>query len=106
MKNIGSVRSQLFMAREIITQLDAAQEHRLLDDGELEMRKRLKMISLGLASLARTIARQRSRIRHLEEGDANTRFFHLQADGVWFSADGAKSEVIYSYFNEILGTPF
>jgi hypothetical protein len=27
-------------------------------------------------------------------------------DGVWFSADQAKSEVIYDYFNGILGTPF
>jgi hypothetical protein len=27
-------------------------------------------------------------------------------DGVWFSTDQAKSEVIYDYFNDILGTPF
>jgi hypothetical protein len=27
-------------------------------------------------------------------------------DGVWFSADAAKSEVIYEYFNGILGAPF
>ena len=119
-KNIGSVRSQLFMARELIAQFDTAQEHRLLSDDEQTLRKQLKLISLGLASLARTIARQRSRLRFLEEGDANTKFFHLQAchrnrknhipsishNGVWFSSDEAKSEVIYGYFNGILGTPF
>lgn len=39
----------------------------------------LKCRCLGLASMARTIACHRSRIRYLEEGDANTKFFHLQA---------------------------
>jgi predicted deacylase len=34
---------------------------------------------LGLASLERTIARLRSRILYLQEGDANTYFFHQQA---------------------------
>jgi hypothetical protein len=60
MRNVGSVRAQLFMAREFIAQLDAAQEVRSLSNEELSMRKDLKMRSLGLASLARTIARQRS----------------------------------------------
>lgn len=120
MRNVGSVRLQLFMAREIIAQLDAAQDTRLLTDEELSLRKELKMHTLGLASLARTIARQRSRIRFLEEGDTNTMFFHLQAchrnrknqipsilhEGVWFSADEAKSDLIYEYYNAILGKPF
>jgi hypothetical protein len=73
-----------------------------------------------LASLARTIARHRSRIRYLEEGDANTKFFHLQAchrsrknhihsilhEGHWFTADEAKEGVIFNYYKGILGTPF
>jgi hypothetical protein len=56
-------------------------------------------------------------LRFLEEGDANTKFFHLQAchrnrknhipsilhEGSWFSANEAKSELIYSYYNGILG---
>jgi len=32
-----------------------------------------------LASLERTIARLRSRVLYLKEGDANTSFFHQQA---------------------------
>jgi hypothetical protein len=77
-KNIGSVRSQLFMARELIAQLDVAQETRTLTDQEILLRAELKKQSLRLASLSRTIAHNRSRVRFLEEGDANTKFFHLQ----------------------------
>ena len=36
---------------------------------------------LGLSSLDRTIARQRARVKQLQEGDANTAYFHLIARG-------------------------
>jgi hypothetical protein len=68
MRNIGSVRLQLFMGRELIAQFDATQESRELSEDERSLRSDLKRQSLGLASLARTIARHRSRIRFLEEG--------------------------------------
>ena len=120
MKCIGSVRSQLFMARELIAHFDKEQETRVLTQDECAMHSQFKLMSLGLASLARTIARQRARLRFLREGDANTRFFHLQAchrsrkniipailhDGAWVSAEQAKSNVIFDYFNSILGAPF
>lgn len=78
---IGGVKEQLLMARELIHCLDLAQEERQLSEPERELRKRMKLRCLGLASLERTIARQRSRIRHLADGDANTRYFHLIARG-------------------------
>jgi len=78
-KHIGSVRLQLAIAKEIVYIFDLAQEHRLLSAAEHELRLRAKLCSLGLASLQRTILRQRARITFLAEGDANTKFFHLQA---------------------------
>ena len=76
---MGSIRLQLAVARELIFRFDEEQERRNLHDWELNMYRSLKAKTLGLASLARTITRQRSRILFLREGDANTKFYHLQA---------------------------
>lgn len=76
---IGNVRLQLGIAMEVISRLDVAAESRVLSDQEHSLRKVLKRKLLGLSSLERTIARQRSRLLHLREGDANTEFFHKQA---------------------------
>jgi hypothetical protein len=40
--------------------------------------EKVKMHCLSFSSLERTIARLRSRVLYLREGDANTSFFHLQ----------------------------
>lgn len=58
----GSIQLQLFMAREIIAQLDTTQDYRQLSDEECDLRRELKPKSLGLASLARTIAQRQCRI--------------------------------------------
>jgi hypothetical protein len=76
---IGSIRLQLAVAHEVIFRFDGEQEKRVLHDWELTMYNALKLRVLGLASLLRSISRQRARIQFLEEGDANTKFYHLQA---------------------------
>ena len=78
-KHVGSVRLQLVIAKELVLRFDVAQENRILAPHELCLRRKTTASCLGLASLLRTITRQRSRILNIAEGDANTRFFHLQA---------------------------
>lgn len=120
MRRIGSVKLQLAVARETVLKLDQAMERRQLSMFEADLRRRLKFRCLGLASLCRTIARQRSRILFLAEGDANTRFFHLQAchrsrknfiQSVWVEGseivqDEHMADAFFDFYNGILGTDF
>lgn len=78
-KCIGSINLQILIARELILHLDQVQERRALTSEEVVLRKEIKLKCLGLASLQRTIARMRSRITWLKEGDACTKFFQLHA---------------------------
>jgi hypothetical protein len=68
------------MCREVITQLETAQEGRESSKGEVGMIKRLKHKILGLAAIEKSIARQKSKITWLRKGDANTKFFQLMAN--------------------------
>jgi hypothetical protein len=80
-RKVGNVKLQIAIANSVIFRFDVAQERRLLSPGERWLRRMLKHAVLGLASLERTIARQRSRLRWLKEGDANTKLFHAVANG-------------------------
>jgi hypothetical protein len=62
------------MANELILHLDAAQEGRPLSPNDLGLRRGLKHRALGLASLERTIARQRARVARLRAGDTNAQY--------------------------------
>ena len=73
------MKLQIAIALEVIKQLDTAMVGRVLSDAERELSMCLKKKLLGLSSLERTIARQRSWILQLHEGDDNTRLFHQHA---------------------------
>jgi hypothetical protein len=67
-KRVGNIKLKLAMANTLILRFDVAQESRALSQAEGWLRRMLKHVVLGMASLERTIARQRSRIRWLQEG--------------------------------------
>jgi hypothetical protein len=116
-KFISSVRFQLGVAKEIIYQLDRAQESRDLSSDEQVLRRELKFKCLDLNSLTRTIALQRSRLTFPKEGDANTKFFHLQAchrgrksliyrlhhQGLTVVHESEKAKLVFDHFDAILG---
>jgi hypothetical protein len=116
-KFIGSVKMQILMATELILRFDVAMESRALSPEERALRRLLKKKLMGLASLERTIARQRSRILWLQEGDACTRFFHLHAshrrrknfighlmvNEVRITEHADKAEAVDSFFDDLLG---
>jgi hypothetical protein len=58
------------MANTLILHFDVTHESRTLMPAEAWLRRTLKQSVLGLASLERMIARQRSRLRWLQQGDA------------------------------------
>uniref|UniRef100_A0A453BNW0 Endonuclease/exonuclease/phosphatase domain-containing protein n=1 Tax=Aegilops tauschii subsp. strangulata TaxID=200361 RepID=A0A453BNW0_AEGTS len=113
----GSIKQQLLIATEVILRLDVAMESRTLSDAELELRRTLKQKLLGLASLQRSIARQRSRVLWLKDGDACTEFFHnhashrrrknfiskLKVDDVITSEHDEMAEAVDSFFANLLG---
>lgn len=76
---VGNIRDQILMANEVILRLETAQEDRRLCTVELALLRQLKKRLLGLASLERTIARQRARVQGLRDGDATAQFFRIHA---------------------------
>ena len=117
-KKVGNVNSQLHQARELLHQLDIAQDLRTLSDLEAWLRRRLKQHCLTLASLQRTIARVRSSISWIQKGDANTAFFHsharfrkrknfiakLQVDGNMVFSREEKEQAVWDFYNGLLRT--
>jgi hypothetical protein len=80
-RKVGNVKLQIATANNLILRFDAVQYRRQLTDQERWLRHTLKHLVLGLASLERAIARQRSRVRRLKEGDANSKLFQAVANG-------------------------
>jgi hypothetical protein len=67
---VGDLKLQLEMARELLHRLEMAHDSRTLSPSEDWLRRTLKKHILVLSSLSRSIARLRSRINWLKEGDA------------------------------------
>ena len=117
-KKIGHINSQLVLAREILHQLEIAQDARVLAAGEIWLKNNLKKHCLALASLKRTIARLRSRINWLKDGDANTKLFQqharhrkrknfigkLVSEDQIYTNHADKASIIDDFYNSLLGT--
>jgi hypothetical protein len=118
-KQIDHMKSQFGIAKEILHKLEIAQDARLLSNEEEWLRREAKRCCMFLASLERTMACLRSRIRFLKDGDANTSLFHrhvgfikakkimpklIKEDQI-FTKHEDKQEIMDSY-QELLGHPF
>jgi hypothetical protein len=78
-EKVGETRLQLAIVKEVLLQLEAAQETRRLTSQETELRRRLKARNTGLAAIEKSRIRQRSRLVYIRYGDTNTKFFHIRA---------------------------
>ncbi|WVZ94534.1 hypothetical protein U9M48_040415, partial [Paspalum notatum var. saurae] len=95
-KFVGSVRLQLALAREIVLQFDIAQESRTLSANELALKRQLKLKCLGLASLSRSIARQRSRRNFIQE---------IRVQDSEIVLEDAKAADFFQFFQNMFGEP-
>jgi hypothetical protein len=64
----------------VISLLELAQESRVLSSDELEVISLLKKRLLGLATIERSMARQRSRLTWIKKGDVNMKYFQIMAN--------------------------
>lgn len=78
-RRVGNVKKKLHYAKELLHQLEIAQDSRPLSPYEVWLHCQLKWHALGLASLERTIAQLRSQLSWLKEGDVNTAYFQRHA---------------------------
>jgi hypothetical protein len=106
------------IADEMIFSLDVAQEDRVLTEQEMQLCTLLKSKLLGFAAIDRIKWRQCSRITWIREGDANTKLFHLRANGRrrknhiplligpsdMVSKHDEKEEILLQHFKKLMGT--
>jgi hypothetical protein len=71
----------LSIAKEMIWLLDQAQERRSLSNHEVEFRKRIKDIYLGLLEIEKIKAQQRAQLTNIKFGDVISKLFFLRANG-------------------------
>jgi regulator of replication initiation timing len=78
---VGTLSQQIALAKEVIGQLDVAEESRALSTEERHLRRRLRSSYLGLLSLQKIKLRQRARLTWIKTADANNKLFHIRANG-------------------------
>jgi hypothetical protein len=108
----------LAIYKEVIKQLENAQEFRQLSLTEQSLMKQLKERILGLLAIQRCQARQQSWPTWLRLGDANTKYFQLMAnqrkkknhihsiehEGGVALTQATKQQVVVDHFHKHLGT--
>jgi hypothetical protein len=86
---------------------------------EESLHKEMKLKSLGIASLQRSIARQESRILWLSIGVTPMKLFHIHANARWsrkfirsikhegqvIMSEERKAETFLNFFDDLLGSP-
>jgi hypothetical protein len=116
---LSDARQKLLMAQEIILRLDEAQDIRQLSSAEFNLRSKLKKRITGWLAVEKARKKQCARINNIREGDANTRFFHLRAngrrrknfvqhlrhDGGWFFNHEDKQRLIQDHFTNVMNAP-
>jgi hypothetical protein len=107
------------MAKEVILCLDEAQDFRPLSNAEFTLRSKLKNCILGWLVIEKARKKQSARISHIREGDANTRFFHLRANGRrrknfiqrlregrgWLVNHAHKQQLVQEHFERVMSEP-
>jgi regulator of replication initiation timing len=116
-ERVGILQQQIILAKEVILQLDVAEENKTLSLEERQLRRRLKANYLGLLSLQKVKVHQRARLTWIKTADANTKLFHIRVngrrrklliqslhtnDGIAITQDDKEKE-LHSYFHGHLG---
>jgi hypothetical protein len=115
---VGNIKLLTAVAEQVILGLDFAQENRELTIAEIALRKFLKLKIVGLAAISRSRIRQRSRVTWVGAADANTKLFHLRANGrrrknyvpliitddAHLTTEEDKHGELFRHFKESLGT--
>lgn len=117
-QRVEDLKSQVQLAERIVLHLEQIQDQRQLTEAELALRRLAKNRILALAVLRRIKIRQRSRLTTIRVGDANTRLFHLRANGrrrknhipalnhlgATHTAHEQKAAVLHQHYTSLLGT--
>jgi hypothetical protein len=107
------------MAQEVILRLDEDQDFWDLSDAEHILRTKLKKRTLSWLIIEEARKKQAARISTIREGDANTRFSHLRANGRrrknfiqrlrhrggYLFGHNDKKQVVQGHFESAMATP-